>query len=271
MRNPENVARMEKWAVQSPDTPGFHAVITPDKCECHAAQIFRLNLPAGESYTLSSGELEMHPCLIYGAAHLGGSCCAEVGEVLDGKAMVRFDSFYIPANVSVTITADEDCVFYIGAAKYEGIGKTLFRKYDDTLPIGDIHQIHGSGSGTREVMFTLPPQDEASALICGLTWGGDGTWTSWPPHQHEKDLEEVYCYFDLPAPKFGLHLSYLKSGEFEDVVASPVHTGTFVQAPAGYHPTVGTPNCRNAYFWVLAAFCPASRRYDLAVTDPCYS
>ena len=173
MRNEANVRRMEKWAVQSPEEPGFHRVITPDTCECHAAQIFRLNLPAGESYTLSSGDLEMNAVVIYGAATLGGH------PVLSAE-MDRFDSFYIPAQESVTLTAKEDCVFYIGAARYEGIGQALFRKFDLSLPIGDIHQIHGSGSGQREVMFTLAPQDEASALICGLTWGGDGTWTSWP-------------------------------------------------------------------------------------------
>ena len=65
----------------------------------------------------------------------------------------------------------------------------------------------------------------SSRLLCGLTWGGNGSWTSWPPHQHEKDLEEVYCYFDMDAPKFGLHLSYLKSGEVEDVVAEQMLDG----------------------------------------------
>ncbi|MBR5474404.1 MAG: 5-deoxy-glucuronate isomerase, partial [Lachnospiraceae bacterium] len=197
---------METWAVQSPDTPGFHKVITPDTCECKAAQIFRLNLPAGESYVLESGELEMNAAAIYGCAKLSEN--AELTCDMD-----RFDAFYIPAETSVKITAVEDLVLYIGAAKFEGIGKINFRKFDITLPLGDVHQIHGSGRGRREVMFTCAPQDEASALICGLTWGGDGSWTSWPPHQHEKDLEEVYCYFDIPAPKFGLHLSYLKSGE----------------------------------------------------------
>lgn len=264
MRNVENVRRMETWAVQSPDTPGFHKVITPDTCECKAAQIFRLNLPAGESYVLESGELEMNAAAIYGSAKLSEN--AELTCDMD-----RFDAFYIPAETSVKITAVEDLVLYIGAAKFEGIGKINFRKFDITLPLGDVHQIHGSGRGRREVMFTCAPQDEASALICGLTWGGDGSWTSWPPHQHEKDLEEVYCYFDIPAPKFGLHLSYLKSGEAEDIVAHPVRTGTMVQAPAGYHPTVSSPGVQNAYFWVLAAFCPSSRRYDLAVLDPCYA
>ena len=74
-----------------------------------------------------------------------------------------------------------------------------------------------------------------------------GAWTSWPPHQHEKDLEEVYCYFDMPLPKFGFHISYLKSGEVEDIVTHTVHSGTMVQAPCGYHPTVASPGSRNAY------------------------
>ncbi|WP_288187858.1 5-deoxy-glucuronate isomerase, partial [Anaerostipes sp. CAG:276] len=136
--------------------------------------------------------------------------------------------------------------------------------------IGDIHQIHGEGVGRREVMFTLAPQDTASKLICGLTWSQEGAWTSWPPHQHEKDLEEVYCYFDMPSPKFGLHISYLKTGEVEDIVTHTVHSGTMVQAPCGYHPTVASPGSRNAYFWVLAAFTPESRRYDLAINDPAF-
>ena len=89
-------------------------------------------------------------------------------------------------------------------------------------------------------------------------------WILWV---HEKDLEEVYCYFDMPLPKFGFHISYLKSGEVEDIVTHTVHSGTMVQAPCGYHPTVASPGSRNAYLWVLAAFRPESRRYDLAIND----
>ena len=64
---------MESWRVQSPEEPGFHAVITPDKCACQETQIFRLNLPKGESYHLETGKLEMHPVLITGAAGTGKS------------------------------------------------------------------------------------------------------------------------------------------------------------------------------------------------------
>lgn len=263
MKNNENVKRMEKWAVQSTEEVGFHKVITPDKYECKEAQVFRLNLKKGEVYILESKELEMHPVLINGKAKLSGH------DILN-QEMDKFDSCYITGNDSLTITALEDCIFYIAGAKCEGIGKAIFRKFDITLPIGDIHQIHGEGVGQREVMFTIAPQDSASKLICGLTWSGEGAWTSWPPHQHENDLEEVYCYFDMPLPKFGFHISYLKSGKVEDIVTHTVHSGTMVQAPCGYHPTVASPGSRNAYLWVLAAFKKESRRYDLAINDPIY-
>ena len=39
---------MEAWRVQSPEVPGFHAVITPDQSACQKPRIFCLNLPKGE-------------------------------------------------------------------------------------------------------------------------------------------------------------------------------------------------------------------------------
>ena len=261
MRNLENKKEMETWSVQSPEEPGFHAVVTPEQSACQETQIFRLNLPKGESYKLESGKLEMHPVLIEGAAQLAG-------HPQLSQTMKQYDAFYIPGNNSIEITALEDCIFYIAAAVCEGYGKPLFRAFEKDAPVGDIHQIHGEGIGQREVFMTLSDKDEASRLICGLTWGGEGAWTSWPPHQHEKDLEEVYCYFGMPLPHFGFHISYLKSGEVEDIVTHTVHSGTMVQAPRGYHPTVASPGTRNSYFWCLGAFRHASRRYDLAVLDP---
>jgi 5-deoxy-glucuronate isomerase len=222
-----------------------------------------LNLLRGERHEISTGSLEMHPVLIYGKAALSRN------DDLP-PSMDRFDSFYLPSHNTVTVEAVEDCVFFIGGAKCEGIGHVSFRKFDPTLPMGDIHQIHGHGAGSREVMFTLDPGTPASRLICGLTWSSDGAWTSWPPHQHEKDLEEVYCYFDMPEPHFGFHLSYLESGKIEDCITHVVRSGTMVQAPKGYHPTVASPGTKNAYLWILVSFTPKSRRYDLAVPDPAY-
>ena len=260
--NLENKKRMEGWDVTSQESEGLHKCIQPGIQDCKAVSIYRLNLNAGSVFELESGELEMNPVLIKGKAAV--SCTAFQEE------MEPLDSFYITGKMTVKIQAEEECIFYIGAATCEGYGKPFFRKFQKDLPLGEIHQIHGHGVGQREVFFTLNPEVEASRLLCGLTWGGNGAWTSWPPHQHEKDLEEVYCYFDMDAPHFGFHVSYLKSGEVEDIVAHTVRSGSMVLAPAGYHPTVASPGTRNTYFWVLAAFSHSSRRYDLAVLDPVY-
>ena len=254
--------RLEQWKIVTPETPGLHECVLPGVQDCREVNILRLNLQRNESRTVDTGGREMNFVLIYGAAHVK---CNHFT-----RDMTRLDSFYLPGQETVTLTALEDCSFYIGAAVWEGYGRPFYRKFDLSLPLGEIHQIHGRGAGRREVFFTLDPQSEASRLLCGLTWGGNGSWTSWPPHQHEKDLEEAYCYFDMDTPRFGLHLSYLKSGKVEETVVHVVRSGVIVLAPMGYHPTVASPGSSNTYLWVLAAHSHASRRYDLAVPDPVY-
>ena len=244
------------WKKSSHGHSGLYPVVTPTEGECLEASIFRLNLKKGESYALSDDALEMNLLVTKGKVALSGA----LDDQLD-----TLDSFYVPSKTAVEIEAREDCSIYIGAAKCEGYGKPFVRKMDMSLPLGDIHQIHGEGSGSREVMFTLAPQDAASRLICGVTWSGDGAWTSWKPHQHEKDLEEVYCYFDTEK---GLHYSYNSDESFADATAYVITDGDMVIAPKGYHPTCAIPDSKNTYFWVLAAKSHAQRRYDLAVTDP---
>lgn len=251
------------WRVQSPAEAGMHTVVTPGQRDSRVSCIRRLNLPSGGRYILETGEQEVCVHLIQGKARLSSP---QLGE----RTMDKLDSFYLPGGCRAELAGEAACVFYLGCAPCEGYGRPRFRKFDPSLPLGDVHQIHGSGVGRREVMFTLTPEDAASRLICGYTWGGQGAWTSWPPHQHEKDLEEVYCYFDMDPPRLGFHVSYLHSGASGQAVAHPVQTGTMVLAPRGYHPTVATPGTQNTYLWVLTAFSHGSRRYDLAVTDPEY-
>ena len=249
------------WHAVSPEEPGLHEVIAPGRTPNKAAHILRLNLRPGVEFRLDSGDLEMNPVLIEGGCRAEGCGIKEDLE--------RFDSFYIPGGCAVSLKAGpEGAVFYIGAGKCEGIGKPFFRRFDAEAPIGKIHQIHGEGSGRREVFFTLDEEVPASRLICGLTWGANGMWTSWPPHQHEIQLEEVYCYFDMPEPHAGFHVSYGTDGTFDDPRISVVSSGHMVLAADGYHPTVAVPGTRNTYLWVLVAHSPAMRGYNYARTDP---
>lgn len=255
-----NVRTNGNWHKKSIDKKGFYHVVSTERDETNVAEMFRLNLNRGDTYELVSGNLEMNALVIKGKITIEG--CGLSDE------LNHLDSFYVPGQSKIFITATEECSLYIGSAPCDGYGKPLVRKMDFSLPIGDIHQIHGEGSGSREVMFTLAPQDAASRLICGVTWSGDGAWTSWKPHQHEKDLEEVYCYFDIKDDKYGLHYSYNTDESFDDAEAYVVRNGSMVIAPNGFHPTCAIPGCRNTYFWVLAAHSHNSRSYELAVTDP---
>jgi 5-deoxy-glucuronate isomerase len=246
------------WKFKSTDSQGFHTIISPDNSDCKTTWAFRLNLKKGSEYCLVSENLELNGAVISGEAHLyfdGNE------DLLSGR-----DSFYLPAKQELIILAESNLTIFLGGAPYEGKGSFFVRKYDLSVPLGNIHQIHGKQPYQREVFMTIAQEDAGSRLICGITEGEPGQWTSWPPHQHSNDLEEIYCYFDIPAPQFALHLASRIPGVIEEVY--PVSTGDFVIVPEGYHPTVGMPGVKSCYFWIMAAFSQKSRRYDLAVNDP---
>jgi 5-deoxy-glucuronate isomerase len=254
---------MQDWDIVSPPQEGFHEVIGPQSGVCRAIRFFRLNLGRSRRHTLSSADLEMNAVLVSGSARFRSERLSE--------RMDKLDSFYLPAGIRAEIEAETDCIFYIPAALYEGIGVEFFRKYRTGLPEGEIYQVHGKGASRREVFFTVNPEVPASRLICGYAFGGEGSWTSWPPHDHGEHLEEVYCYFDMPAPRLGVHFSYLKSGGILSGVGHVVSDGHVVLIPRGYHPTVALPGGRNTYLWAMASLSHSSRRYDLAVKDPCFA
>jgi 5-deoxy-glucuronate isomerase len=249
----------KNWKYKSPDQPGLHTVVSPENSACKITWIFRLNLPKGQAYQLKHNELELNGLVVHGKA--------SVIYMHNESLLTEKDSFYLPAGKELNIKSEDDhLIMFIGGGLYDGTGDFFVRYYDKSLPLGDTRQIHGQPPYQREVFMTVGPADKASRLICGITAGESGKWTSWPPHQHTKDLEEVYCYFDIPSPKFALHLSSRKPGEIEAVHL--VSTGDFVVIPEGYHPTVGIPGVQSTYFWVMAAHSRQSRRYDLAVNDP---
>jgi 5-deoxy-glucuronate isomerase len=246
------------WKYSSPAEEGFHTVVSPQTSDCALTWIFRLNLGIGQSYSLKHDSLELNGFVVQGSLDITSS---------DGESvrLDKFGSFYIPAQYEITIKAREKAVLFIGGGPYEDIGEYFVRSYDPTLPTGEIRQLHGEFPFKREVCFTLNPEVPASRLVCGFTIGEPGLWTSWPPHQHTKDLEEVYCYFDIPDGGFALHLASRKPGIIEAV--HPVVNGDCVIVPEGYHPTIGAPGVKSCYYWVMVSHSGESRRYDLAEND----
>lgn len=257
----EDLFNPANWKYTSPEEEGFHTIISPDNSACKITWVFRLNKRKGDTYTLVDGKLELNGVVIKGKVKI----IYKSGEEL----LNRLDSFYLPSKEKVEMVFQEDTSVFIGGAVYEGLGEFFTRKFNTSLPLGNIRQVHGKPPYRRDVFMTVTQQDNASRLICGISKGEPGQWTSWPPHQHTKDLEEIYCYFDIPKPLSAFHFSSRKEGEFEFI--HPVSTGDCVIIPEGYHPTAGMPGVRSCYFWVMAAHSHESRRYDLAVNDPTFT
>lgn len=256
----ENIQHPSNWKYSSPEEEGLFEIVSPDNSACKITWVYRLNLAKNSEYTLQNEKLELNGAVISGAVQISYN---STNYELD-----KFDSFYLPAKEGLVIKAKEDCSIFIGGGVFEKKGTFFTRKYDLSLPLGDINQVHGNPPYKREVFMTVAEQDEASSLICGITIGEPGKWTSWPPHQHTADLEEVYCFFDIPKPQSAFHYASRKMGEFEYV--HPVSTGDCVIVPEGYHPTCGMPGVKSCYFWVMTAHKPESRKYNLAVNDPSF-
>lgn len=116
----------------------------------------------------------------------------------------------------------------------------------------------GDASSGRGVNILLGKNVQAGRLVAGLTTSEPGHWTSWPPHEHAALLEEMYVYFDMPRPGFGVQFVYTDTEEPE--LATPVHGGDAVLTPCGYHPNVSAPGHCISFLWAMAAHREAQGR-----------
>jgi len=166
--------------------------------------------------------------------------------------MGKYDALYIPRDSQITVATETSVdiaefsapvdnkyplqyVNFAEMAKYPGL------KFDTGL---------GTGAG-RHLHMSCAKNVQAGRLVFGWTYSDPGNWTSWPPHEHAAMLEEMYVYFDMPAPAYGLQLVYNNTDYPELVV--PVREGDAVLMPSGYHPNVSLPGHRICFIWAMAA------------------
>ena len=125
----------------------------------------------------------------------------------------------------------------------------------------------GKAGNTRHIYMLLGKNIEAGRLIIGITQSDPGNWTSWPPHEHAKMLEEIYVYFDMPSPGYGLQLVYMNTEEPELVTV--VRDGDAVMIPGGYHPNVAVPGYPISFLWAMAAHREGEdRQYGVVNVQP---
>ena len=218
--------------------------VTPQRAGWRFLSFGVIELNAGETYTLDSGDDEVAVVPLQGSAvaHVDGATYAfDRHSVWVGPPSV----LYVPPKKVVTIDAKTACVLASGGAPAEG-------KYPVRLfgPEEMKQEIRGGGAARRQVNHILAAPLPAERLILFEVYVPGGSWSGWPPHCHDgyqgsPYLEETYYYRIDPPSGFAIHRNYRLDNDFDELL--PVRTGDLVLVTQGFHPVAAAPGS-NVYF-----------------------
>lgn len=181
-------------------------------------------------------------------------CLSGVANVKVGGekfALGQYDSIYIPreSEMEVTTAAIADLAEFFAPVEKKYALKPV--PYAEVEGNAALSFQTGAPGNSRRVNITIGKNVDAGRLLLGFTFSEPGNWTSWPPHEHTKMLEEMYVYFGMPEPAFGLQLVY-NDTQYPELV-TVVRDGDAVLMPSGYHPNVSVPGHRIGFLWAMAA------------------
>jgi 5-deoxy-glucuronate isomerase len=223
---------------------GRHISITPQNSSMKHLVYGRIILDQETPRaTFSTGELET------GLICLSGECRIKA----DGAThkIDRYDSIYIPRDTEVEVTTESAVDLVECSAKVDKKYPLQIVRYADVEKDSSLKFKTGGPSTTRTVNITLGKNVEAGRILVGFTTSEPGHWTSWPPHEHAAMLEELYVYYDMPTPAFGVQFVYTNPDEPEFI--GVVHDGDAVIMPKGFHPNVSVPGHPINFVWMMAA------------------
>jgi 5-deoxy-glucuronate isomerase len=225
---------------------GRHLSVTPQNSSLDHLHYGRIRLDADvPTVTFETGGRETALLSMH-----GGAWRVVVNGV--GHDMALHDAIYIPrsSTVEVSTTADEldlvEC-----AAEVSGDYPLQVVRYADVLKDPTLRFKAGGPSTSRDLNILIGENVKAGRIVAGFTRSAPGNWTSWPPHEHTALLEEVYVYFDMPPPAFGIQMVYTAPDKPEFV--NVVRDGDAVLMPAGFHPNVAAPGHSINFIWMMAA------------------
>jgi 5-deoxy-glucuronate isomerase len=173
--------------------------------------------------------------------------------LVDGAAhaLSQYDAIYVPRGSAVEVSSDSEVDLVECAAEVEGDYPLQVVPYQQVQQNPAQKFTAGGASTSRDLNIVIGDNVKAGRILMGFTKSQPGNWTSWPPHEHTELLEEVYVYFDMPAPAFGIQLVYTQPDAPE--LVSIVREGDAVLMPAGYHPNVAAPGHGINFIWMMAA------------------
>ena len=180
---------------------------------------------------------------------LSGKATVQVAE--RRFALERYDAVYVPRDTPIEVSTGTNADLAEFSCEVSGTYPLSFVRYADVTKTEGMTFRTGGPGNSRQVNMVLAKNVQAGRLLLGFTHSDPGNWTSWPPHEHAAMLEEIYVFFEMPAPAYGIQLVY-NDNQFPEIV-TVVREGDAVLIPGGYHPNVSVPGHRIAFLWAMAA------------------
>ena len=216
------------------------------------------------------------------AAEIFNSQDHEIGLIcLNGAATVKtggesyqleqYDAVYVSRDSDVEVKPGaEGCDLAEVSAPVEKRYPVKFVSYKEVRQNPKLHLIAGKPPAERDLNVLIGANVEAGRIMAGVTFSTPGNWTSWPPHEHSKLLEEAYLFIDMPSPSFGVQFVYTNPSKPE--LVQVVREGDCVLMPQGYHPNVAAPGGQINFLWMMAAIKEGEDRlYGVVNVQPEYA
>ena len=187
--------------------------------------------------------------------------------------LAQYDALYVPRDRQVRVAPAPDataCDLAEVSAPVTGQYPLQFIPFAGVRRDPNLHFAAGTQSCERDLNILLGKNVTAGRIMAGVTFSKPGNWTSWPPHEHGRLLEEAYLYIDMPAPNWGLQLVFTDSDEPE--LVAKVSEGDVVVMPEGYHPNVAAPGSSINFLWMMAAHTEVEdRQFGVVNVHPAYA
>ncbi|HEY2514482.1 MAG TPA: 5-deoxy-glucuronate isomerase [Polyangiaceae bacterium] len=245
------------------DRKGRHIAIAPPAGAMRRLHYGRIVLDAGAPravFETSGREV--------GLVCLSGACTVDVGG--ERYEIARYDALYVPRGRLVEVTTDTSVDLVDFEADVEGDYPVQLVRYADVEKNPSLKFLAGSDGSRRTLNVLIGANVQAGRILGGFTCSAPGNWTSWPPHEHTAMLEELYVFFDMPPPGFGIQCVY-GDGDGPPFV-TVVRDGDAVCIPAGYHPNVAVPGQSINFVWLMAAHREGvDRKLGVVNVEPAFS
>jgi 5-deoxy-glucuronate isomerase len=208
--------------------------------------------------------------------HETGLICLNGAAIVstDGQSfeLDRYDTVYVPRDSQIEVKASgaKGCDLAEVSAPVSKRYQVKFVSYKDVRQNPKLHLIAGKPPAERDLNVLIGANVDAGRIMAGVTFSTPGNWTSWPPHEHSRMLEEAYLFIDMPAPSFGVQFVYTNPDAPE--LVQVVREGDCVLMPQGYHPNVAAPGGQINFLWMMAAIKEGEdRQYGVVNVQPEYA